>query len=97
MAKRRILKKEVADVAGELFAEALFCSLYIPDADKEKADQVMTRILDMQESFICRIGHPNGKDNPALVKAYYKKLKSDLQEEVNAIAAEIGELNKQQS
>ena len=48
MAKRRILKKEVADVAGELFAEALFCSLYIPDDDKEKADQVMTRILDMQ-------------------------------------------------
>lgn len=94
MAKRRILKREVADVAGELFAETLFCSLHLPNTDKEKADQVMTRILDMQDNFICRISHPDGKDNSVLVKAYYKKLKEDLQKEVNAIAEEIRELSK---
>ena len=30
MAKRRILKKEISYVAGELFTEALVCKLYIP-------------------------------------------------------------------
>lgn len=94
MASRRILKKEIASVASELFTEALFCSLFIPGADKDKADQVMTRVLDMQDDFICRAGKADGKNNPALVKAYYKKLREELQQEVNAIADEITALNK---
>ena len=77
MAKRRILKKEISYVAGELFTEAL-----------------MARILDMQDSYIVRAGHPDGKDNKALVRNYYRKLREDLQNEVNAIADEIGELSK---
>ena len=48
MAKRRILKKEISYVAGELFTEALVCKLYIPGVNQEKADALMARILDMQ-------------------------------------------------
>lgn len=94
MAKRRILKKEISNVAGELFTEALVCILYIPGVNQEQADVLMTRILDMQDDFIVRAGHPDGKDNTALVRAYYRKLREDLQKEVDAIANEIGELSK---
>ena len=52
MAKRRILKKEISYVAGELFTEALVCKLYIPGVNQEKADALMARILDMQDSSI---------------------------------------------
>ena len=93
MAKRRILKKEISYVAGELFTEALGCQLYIP-GNQEKADALMARILDMQDSYIVRAGHPDGKDNKALVRNYYRKLREDLQNEVNAIADEIEELSK---
>ena len=75
MAKRRILKKEISYVAGELFTEALVCKLYIPGVNQEKADALMARILDMQDSYIVRAGHPDGKDNKALVRNYYRKLK----------------------
>ena len=91
MAKRRILKKEISYVAGELFTEALVCKLYIPGVNQEKADALMARILDMQDSYIVRAGHPDGKDNKALVRNYYRKLREDLQNEVNAIADEIGD------
>ncbi|MDD2954196.1 MAG: hypothetical protein PHC95_13745 [Parabacteroides sp.] len=94
MAKRRILKKEIGCVAGELFTEVLVCKLYIPGVDQEKADALMTRVLDMQDSYIARAGHPDGKDNKILVRHYYRKLRADLQEEINAIANEIGELSK---
>ena len=82
MAKRRILKKDISYVAGDLFSEALVCMLYIPG------------ILDMQDEFIRRANRPDGKDNPKRVKEYYRKLRADLQTEVNAIATEIGELSK---
>lgn len=94
MAKRRILKKEISNVAGELFTEALVCKLYIPGANQEQADVLLTRILDMQDDYIVRAGHPDGKDNTTLVRNYYRKLREDLQKEVNDIANEIGELSK---
>lgn len=94
MAKRRILKKDISYVAGELFSEALICKLYIPGVDQDKADVVMARILDMQDEFIRRANRPDGKDNGTLVKDYYRKLWADLREEVNAISTEIGELSK---
>ena len=94
MAKRRILKKEISRVAGELFTETLICKLYVPQVDAEKAETLMARILDMQDQFIERTGHPDGSENPALVKRYFRKLRADLQAEVNAIAAEIGQLSK---
>ena len=94
MAKRRILKRDISYVAGDLFSEALFCKLYIPGVDSDKADAVMSRILDMQDEYIRRANRPDGKDNKARVKEYYNKLLADLQAEVNAIATEIGELSK---
>lgn len=94
MAKRRKLKKDIGYVAGDLFAEALFCKLYIPGVDKEKAEMVMSRILDMQDDFVRRANHPDGKDNQKIVKDYYRKFWADLQTEVDAIANEIGELSK---
>lgn len=94
MAKRRILKKKISHVAGELFTEALVCRLYIPGVDPAQADSLMARILDMQDEFIARAGCPDGKDNPQLVKAYYRDLKADLQKEVNAIGEAISALSK---
>ncbi|HBK29635.1 MAG TPA: hypothetical protein DDZ04_07915 [Parabacteroides sp.] len=94
MANRRLLKKEIARTLSELFSEALFCSLLIPGTDKDKANQIMARVLDTQDDFICRAGEPDVKNDPAAVKAYYKKLKDELRQEVNAIAGEISALNK---
>ena len=78
MAKRRILKKEISYVAGELFTEALVCKLYIPGVNQEKADALMARILDMQDSYIVRAGHPDGKDNKALVRKLLSQIKRGL-------------------
>ena len=94
MAKRRILKKDISCVAGDLFLETLICMLYVPGVDSGKADVVMARILDMQDEYVRRANRPDGKDNQKRVKEYYRKLRADLQTEINAIATEIGELSK---
>ena len=94
MAKRRILKKDISYVAGDLFLETLICMLYVPGVDSGKADVVMARILDMQDEYVRRANRPDGKDNKKRVKEYYRKLRADLQKEINAIATEIGELSK---
>ncbi|MEG1543248.1 MAG: hypothetical protein RR382_01810 [Tannerellaceae bacterium] len=95
MAKRRILKKDISCVAGELFSEVLICKAFIPGVTQEKAEVVMTRILDMQDEFIRRAHRPDGKDNKTLVKEYYRKLWVDLQTEMDAISVEINALSKE--
>ena len=62
MAKRRILKRDISYGSGDLFSEALFCKLYLPGVNSEKADVVMARVLDMQDEFIRRANRPNGKE-----------------------------------
>ncbi len=94
MAKRRILKKSISYIAGDLLWEVLVCKLYIPGVNPEKADAVMSRVIEMQDNFLRRAGHPAGKDNKKIVKEYYRKFRTDLQTEIDGIAAEIGELSK---
>ena len=45
MASRKVLKKNVNYIAGELFTECLVNSLYVPGTDKKKADELMSEIL----------------------------------------------------
>ena len=52
MASRKALKKNVNYIAGELFAECLMNSLYVPGTDKKKADELMGEILKTQDEFI---------------------------------------------
>lgn len=95
MAKKRILKKNINYIAGELFTDAMLCHLFIKDVDKDKIETLMSRIIEMEETFIGRANHPDAKDNRALVKEYYKKLIVDLEEESNAISNELIKLNKE--
>lgn len=89
MANRRKLKKNVNYIAGELFTECLVNSLYIPGTDKVKADELMGKILLMQEEFVSRISYTE----PGNVKGFYKKFRSDFNAQVNAIIDEIGKLS----
>lgn len=94
MAKRRDLKKDINYIAGELFSEVMMFSLYIPGTDKEKADVLMSRILSMQDEFLSRAQRPDGNGNKTLVKEYFRKLRVDLQTEIDAIASGIATLKK---
>ncbi|MBQ4526358.1 MAG: hypothetical protein IJA00_09885 [Bacteroidaceae bacterium] len=87
--KRRLLKKQVNYIAGELFAECVVLTQVVPGIDEKKVDDLMTRILYMQDDFISRISHTQ----PGNVKGFYKAFKADFQAQVDAIIDEIGNLH----
>ena len=87
--KRRLLKKQVNYIAGELFAACVVLPQVVPGIDEKKVDDLMTRILYMQDDFISRISHTQ----PGNVKGFYKAFKADFQAQVDAIIDEIGNLH----
>lgn len=88
MASRKDLKKNVNYIAGELFAECLVNSLYVPGTDKKKADELLTEILNMHHEFVSRISHTE----PGNVKGFYKKFRSDFNAKVEEIIEAMGNL-----
>lgn len=88
MASRRMLKKNVNYIAGELFMECLVNRSYVPGTDKEKADKLMGKILEVQDEFVSRISHTE----PGNVKGFYKKFHTDFNAKVDEIIDEMGQL-----
>ena len=89
MANRRNLKKNVNYIAGELFMECVVMNNYVPGTNKEQADELMGKILKMQDEFISRISHTE----PGNVKGFYKKFHADFQSQVQEIIEAISKLN----
>lgn len=92
MANKRILKKEINYIAGELLSECLFNKYLIPNVDAEKADALMGKIIGIQDDFLCRVS-ANGDKDPKKVKIYYKKLRADFDKAIDEVFEDLAALN----
>lgn len=89
MANRRDLKKNINYICSELFAECVALLHYKIEVKTEDVDNVMTRILLMQDEFISRISHTKPYDGAV----YYKKLRDDFNVQVEDIVTIISQLS----
>ena len=76
MASRRQLKKQISYIAGDLFLASL-----VEGVNRETVVDAIHNILGL----IPRISHTQ----PGNVKGYYKKLREDLNKEIQVVADEL--------
>lgn len=88
MANRRDLKKNINYICSELFAECVAMMHYNLNVKQEDVDNIMARILWMQDEFISRVSHTE----PGNVKGFYKKLRADFNAQVEEIVNSISQL-----
>jgi hypothetical protein len=94
MASVKNLKKDIDFLFFEFISD---CFLFTSIHDGEKRNEVQNLIeeaVTMRNEFIDRVNHPAGKDNPALVKAYYKTVSKDLLEKVDGYFEKLSEISK---
>lgn len=91
MASRRKLKKAIKFVTADLVTEMYVLSFF-KEVDEVKLDELVTKALDMNDQFVLRVSHVDGKDDPKMVKAYFNKLREDWTNSVLEIAEEVGKL-----
>ena len=92
MASRRKLKKTIQFVSSELITDIYFRCLMSKDIEDEKVNNIVIEIMALQREFILRVDRPDGKSNPALVKAYFRKLFADWQLAMAKVIKEIESL-----
>lgn len=92
MASRRKLKNTLKFVSSELITDVYFRALMSGNIDEEHINGLVTEIVLLNKDFSMRANCPDGKDNPKLVKAYFRKLYADWQKAMNDIIAKIEKL-----
>jgi hypothetical protein len=89
MASRRKLKSTIKFVSSELITDIYFRCLISKNVEEQKVAGLVENIMALNREYILRANRPNGKDNPKLVKAYFKKLFADWQVEMEKVIKEI--------
>lgn len=89
MANRRELKKTINYICSELFAECIALKHYNLGIKQEDIDNIMSRILYMNDEFISRTSHTEQGN----VKKFYKKLKEDFNAQTDDIINSISQLS----
>jgi len=89
MASRRKLKQTIQFVSSELITDIYFRCLMSKGVDDQKVDNLVVKIMALTSEYILRVNRPDGKDNPKLVKSYFRKLFTDWQAAMEQIIKEI--------
>lgn len=93
MASVKDLKKDI-DVLMSLVLNDCFSVLeYNEKVDNEAILKIAGDVIQKHRELRLRVNHPDGKDNPKLVRKYYNKLVQDTLKEADAaferLSAEI--------
>ncbi len=92
MASRRKLKNTLKFVSSELITDIYFRCLMSKSIEDQKVENLVVEIMDLTHQFVLRTNRPDGKDNPKIVKAYFRKLYSDWQVAMDKVVKEIEKL-----
>lgn len=92
MASRRNLKKDIAFLSSDL-VETLCFKNVVMKLDDKAVSELIVKALAFKKEFVDRANHLDAKENPKMVKAYYKKLYDDMFEEFKNLAEAVNALN----
>lgn len=90
---RKNLKKFINNSIEILINDCIFYKVFTEKPNVDKADALLLKIVDAHTDLITRISTSEGKDVKGRTKAYYNKIKSDLEALVNEFGKEIQQLD----
>lgn len=92
MASKKDFKKEVIAEVMNLFDEALILrSVSSSEAMEREIEDLMDDIMVFTDDTLRRIDHPDGKDNPVLVRSYYRSLRQHVALQLTTFSERLDE------
>lgn len=78
MASKRDLKKDIDMLMSMVLNDCFYVLEYNNKVDAQAVMKIAGDIIAKHRDFRLRVNHPNGKDNPKLVKEYYNDLAAEV-------------------
>ena len=92
MASVRDLKKDFDLIMSLALSDCFYVIEYNSNVDQDAVYKIAGEIVTAHRELRLRAIHPDGKDNPKLVKQYYKSLVNDM---LKAADAALEKLSKE--
>lgn len=94
MASVRGLKKDIDSLVFEVISDCFVYSGVHPDNKSDELSSIISDAVSFRNDLIARVNNPDGKDNPKILKAYYKLLAKDLNIGVDKLFNRLSSLSK---
>ncbi|MBN1112659.1 MAG: hypothetical protein JXA53_07055 [Bacteroidales bacterium] len=94
MAKRKDIKKDIDYVTFEVISDCFTFMAFFPEKGKEKAIEIINDTTAIRNDLMARVNHPDGKNNPKLVKAHYRNIYNDLLSKMDQQFEKLSALTK---
>lgn len=91
MASIRILKKDIDLMMSMVLNDSFYIIEYNPKVDSGAVMEIAGGIIEKHREFRKRVNHPDGKDNPKLIKQYYNNLIDEVLKTVNNAFEQLSE------
>ena len=78
MASIRELKKDIDYLVFEVVSDCMVYSNLHPENESDEISVLISDAVEFRNDLIARVNNPDGKDNPKIVKSYYKTVEKDL-------------------
>lgn len=93
MSSRRDLKKDIDYLVFEVIADCFAYSELHPDKNADELSGIITDSVSLRNDLIARVNNPDGKDNPKILKAFYRDVEKDLMEGVHGLFERLSALS----
>lgn len=92
MANIKNLKKDIDYLVSMVVVDCLQYVNYFENADINAANKIIENILVLRSNLRKRTSHPDGKNNPKLIKSHFQKIGKDLMTACDKAYEELGKL-----
>jgi hypothetical protein len=93
MSSIRNLKKNIDYLVFEVISDCFGYSELHPNDKAAEISAIINDAVILRNELVQRINNPDGKDNPKIVKAYYKSVENDLFTGVDALFERLSALS----
>lgn len=83
MASIKNLKKDIDLIMSLALSDCFYVLEYNSKVNGEEVMKIAGEIIQKHWDFRVRANHPDGKDNPKMIKNYYHKLVADVLSEAD--------------
>ncbi len=94
MASLRNLKKDIDYLVFEVLSDCFIFSSIHPDNKSDELSAIISDSVAFRNDLIARVNNPDGKDNPKILKSYYKTVEKDLVTGVDKLFDRLSSLSK---
>ncbi|WP_167604777.1 hypothetical protein [Maribellus sediminis] len=91
MASIRNLKKDIDLIMSLTLSDCFYVLEYNSKVDQEAVYKIAGEVVTAHRELRLRAIHPDGKDNPKLVKEYYKSLVTDMLKAADAALEKLSQ------